>query len=261
MRKITLLFLLLCTIIFEASSVTLNLDYSHKDKWNYSVEYTSECIFTEGKSVLSKKTNISGKIRGLIKEDKSRMDVQIGDLQIQSDLYDSSTTSRMKKQISTTDYSIGLINGYPAIDTEIDLSSGGMPEWNIYMQLARLIPDMPQQSVKKGFSWERNAVLPVQSAQGKVSCEIYRLFKIDKISSKQDTAYISWKFKYSAAQPQLDSSSLLKYVPIAGTGTGKAIIDVINGQVVSASMEFKTPVANVGKVKVNWKEKAVLNLE
>ena len=152
------------------------------------------------------------------------------------------------EKLSSDSYRIGLINGYPTIDTVNDFAQSGLPEWNLYMQLAKLIPEMPQQHVSKGFTWERNAVLPIKTDQGTMDCEIYRYFKIDGLSPKNDSAYISWRFTYgSAAKP--DASKILKYVPIAGSGNGSAVIDIPHGFIVSAEIEFTTPVVAIGLIK------------
>jgi len=236
----------------------MNLNYASKDNWVYGIDYQSECIFEEGKEKSKKNTNIKCTLDGNVTKDKERLNCSLKDVNIESELYNDDTRKQITDKLSKATYSLALINGYPNIDSEIDLSSDGVPEWDLYIQLVRLLPEMPERPVKKGFTWERNAVLPIKTPHGKVQCEVYRLFKIDKFSPKKDTAYISWQFRYTANEPTMDSSSVLKYVPFTGNGKGTATVDIKKGILVDAGFEFETEVASLENVKVKWKEKASL---
>jgi hypothetical protein len=268
-QGITMYKLIVTAVVFLGSftvragneGAMLKIDYSKKPAWNYAITYHSECVFVEKKVTSAKKTDITCDFLATVSENKDRMTVGIRNLSATSDLYDDTTRASVIEKISGTSYSMGLINGFPAIDTVIDLSPGGIPEWNLYLQFAKLLPEMPDQPVKKGYSWERTALLPIKSAQGKVNCEMFRLFKIDRLSPKNDTAYISWQFRYAAPEQAVDTSSLLQFVPLAGNGKGTAVLDVLNGFVVRAEVEFTTPVVVMDKLKVNWVEKASLAIK
>jgi hypothetical protein len=69
---------------------------------------------------------------------------------------------------------------------------------------------------------------------------------------------ISWKFRY-AGTGRPDSSALSD-VPVFGTGNGTAVLDIRNGCIINAEMNFTTPVAMVGDVSVIWHENAVIRL-
>ena len=248
------------SVLAKKDAIKLNFNYADKEIWNYSITYQSECAFVTNTESSSKKTDISCDLIGNVLSDKSRLELSIKNLKIQSELYDSSASSQLADNTSANRYSLALIDGYPTIDSESDLLSGNLPEWNLYSQLLKLLPDMPQQAVKKGFVWERSVVLPIQSALGKIECDIYRRFKIENLSPKKDTAYISWQFSYSSNEKP-DSLSVMKYVPVAGSGNGTAVVDMINGILVRASFDFQTPLATLEKVKVNWKEKALMEFK
>jgi hypothetical protein len=47
---------------------------------------------------------------------------------------------------------------------------------------------------------------------------------------------------------------------VFGTGNGSAVIDIKNGCILSAEMNFTTPVAVVGDVSIVWHENAVIKL-
>ncbi len=259
-RIIPLSILLSFSILFAANDgVNLKLDYAAKQNWNYSLDYSSECVISGNGSASTKKTDIACNVTGDLAPQKDKLQLKVGDMSVKSDLYDSSVISGMIGKISKTSYDLNLIEGSPVVENDLDLSDG-TPEWSIYMQLARLLPDMPQQPVKKGYTWERSASLPLQSPQGKVQCEIYRLFKVEKISPKKDIVYISWQFKYSSSESP-NNSTLTSYAPVAGSGTGNAVINAAKGFIVKADMQFKTPIAQIDNVNVNWIEKAALQYE
>ncbi|MBD3315963.1 MAG: hypothetical protein GF344_09265 [Chitinivibrionales bacterium] len=242
-------------------AAVLNLDYGKNPEWKYTMEYHSECRFTENDTTSTKKTELSCVLDGSLAEKADAVALRVKDLTVNSELYDDNTKAAMAKKLTETNFTLPLEDGAPSIAGLGDLSSDGLPEWNLYVQFAKLLPQLPQQATKKGFSWERSGRLKVRTKQGDVPCEVYRRFKVDRFSADNDTAFISWRFKYSAAKAVRDTSTLLKYVPVAGKGKGAAVIHVGDGYIVSASMEFMTPVAKVGKAKVNWKEIASLKRE
>ena len=240
----------------SAAKITLDLDYSGKASWAYAVAYTAQCVSQDKEGSSTKSTDITATLDGKVSTDKGRLDITVKDLVVKSDLYDEAGRADLAAQIAKTPYNLALIDGYPMIDTSVDFSSEGLPEWNLYLQLARLVPDLSDKPVKKGMEWERTVALPVPSAQGMVDCEVYRMFKVDRLSAKKDTAYIVWEFRYGATGRQKMESSSLKYAPVAGKGKGTAAIDIAGKQIIYAEVEFETPVATVDGVKVSWKEKA-----
>lgn len=238
--------------------VALSLDYDEMKNWTYTMEYSSECRFSEKGSTSAKKTGVSCVLDGALTEKKDAIVFGVEDLKVESELYGDETKKDMVKKLTETKYTLPLENGYPAVEGLGDLSSEGLQEWNLYVQFAKLLPELPEQPAKRGFTWERSGRFEVHTAQGTVPCEVYRQFKVDRFSSDKDTAFISWQFRYSASDAVKDTSALLKYMPIAGKGKGTAAVHLADGYIVSASMDFETPVAKTGKAKVTWKETATI---
>jgi hypothetical protein len=136
------------------------------------------------------------------------------------------------------------------------MPAAGYLEWDLYRQLSKLLPVLPSKPVKPGFTWERTNILPMNTARGKVSCEIYRTYSFDKLSG--DTAFISWKFRYAGAGKS-DSAALTE-IPVYGTGNGSAQLDIRQGCILNGEMNFTTPVAVVGDVSIVWHENAEIKL-
>lgn len=82
-----------------------------------------------------------------------------------------------------------------------------------------------------------------------------------RLSPNNDTAFISWEFKYSAQEEASRDIDITKEVPVAGKGKGTAVLNVKDGYLVRADMNFTAPVATVGAVTVAWEEKATFTLK
>jgi hypothetical protein len=257
------LFFILSSVSAAKKDVKLNLNFANKTDWKYSIGYHSQCIYSSAKSNRAKarKTDINCDLVGKVSDKKDSLELSLTDMNIQSTFYSDSEKTRITRKLSATKYNLLLINGYPTIDADIDLTESGMPEWNFYMQFARLLPEMPSQAVHKGFTWERQAVLPVKTNNGKMDCEVYRQFKIARFSPKKDTVYITWQYRYAATNTALDTSTILRYVPVAGSGSGEAVVDITKGNLIRATTEFTTPVVSMEGAKINWVEKMTFELK
>jgi hypothetical protein len=237
--------------------VLLKADYGTTQQFKYSVEYTSQGNFRQKSSNTAKKTEIRCMLTGVKKEAK-KLAVKVDRVFVKSDLYDDSLKNEISDKLSKADYSLSLANGFPSIDTSIEIPASSYLEWDLYRQLSKLLPLLPAKPVKPGFSWERTDMFPMNTARGKVSCEVYRNYSFVKLSG--DTARISWKFRYAGSAKAKDSISAMNEIPVFGTGNGSAVLDIKNGCILGAEMNFTTPVAVVGDVSIVWHENAVIKL-
>jgi len=242
----------------KEETLTLKLDYSSEDQWYYTIEYKSQGLFTQGDSTTQLTNGISCRLSGSTAE-AGKLTVKTENIVVTSDMLNDEETQQLTEKLSKANYKLNLVDGQPSIDTTAELPAGSLPEWDIYTQLAKLLPTLPDKPILPGFTWERTATLPITTTQGTVPCEVYRYYTFDTLSA--NVATITWKFRYSAEEEALDTSNIMKQIPVAGNGTGSAQIDVINKVILQAEMEFKTPVATVGAVTVTWQENAVLKHE
>lgn len=242
----------------KEDTLTLKLDYSNKDQWLYTIEYKSQGLFTQGDSTTQLTNGISCRLSGST-ADAGKLTVKTENIVVTSDMLNDEETQQLTEKLSNAQYSLNLVDGQPSIDTTAELPAGSFPEWDIYTQLAKLLPTLPDKPIQPGFTWERTATIPLKTIQGTIPCEIYRFYTFDTLSA--NIALISWKFRYSADEQALDSITMTKQIPVAGDGSGSAQIDIKNNIILQAEMEFKTPVATIGEVTVNWQENAVLKHE
>ena len=237
--------------------VLLKADYAGKQQWKYAVEYTSQGNFRQKSSNTAKATEIRCMLAGS-KKDKKIFLVKADSVTVKSDIYSAELQKEIRDQLTKADYSLSLANGFPSIDTSAKMPASGYLEWDLYRQLSKLLPVLPVKPVKPGFTWERTDMFPMQTPAGKVSCEVYRNYAFYRLSG--DTAMVRWKFRYSGGGKAQDSATALGRIPVYGTGNGSAVIDIKNGCILNAEMNFTTPVAVVGDVSIVWHENAVIKL-
>jgi Family of unknown function (DUF6263) len=237
--------------------VLLKADYAANQQWKYTVEYTSQGNFRQKSSNTAKSTEIRCMLIGS-KKDPRKLSVKADSVVVTSDVYTADLQKEIRDKLSKADYSLSLANGFPSIDTSVEMPANSYLEWDLYRQLSKLLPLLPAKPVKPGFAWERTDMFPMQTAAGKVSCEVYRNYTFNKLSG--DTAMVSWKFRYAGSSKAKENQSAMNEIPVFGTGNGSATIDIKSGCILSAEMNFTTPVAVVGDVSIVWHENAVIKL-
>lgn len=248
---------LLATTAF-GKSVILKIDYSGKQQCSYGIEYTSRGDYRQ-KGTTTKKTTGVNCLATASFTDQNRLLVKVDTVVIKSDLYNESKIKEMRENLMKSSYTLSMANGYPAIDTTAKMPASEYLEWDLYRQLIKLLPTLPDKPVKRGFTWEQALVIPMKTARGTIPCELLRFYTFKKIHG--DTATIVWNFRYAPGENAVDSTNALEDIPIGGNGSGTALIDVRRQYLISADMGFSTPVAVINDIKVTWRERAVFSLK
>ncbi len=238
-----------------ASGVVLKAEYQVPGRWTYEATYTSQGNFRQKASNTAKSTEIRC-IFTAVKKAGPSLGLSVDSVSVTSDMYTQALQNEIRANMVKEVYSLSLAKGFPTIDTASAMPANGYLEWDLYRQLARLLPALPDKAVKKGFTWERTDMVPMETARGKITCEVYRTYTLTGLTG--DTAAIHWKFRYAGSgRPD---SSVLTDIPVFGSGNGAAVIDVRRGCILSASMNFTSPVATIGDISVVWHERAEIKL-
>ena len=245
-----------CTETKE-KTVLLKIDYKGKQTCVYSVEYSSRGIFKQKDSTSIKSTSVRGVLSFTNKQ--KNLSVKVDSISISSDMLKEEQRKEIAQKLIKPEYSLSLSLGFPSIDSEAIMPIEQYMEWDLIRQLAKLLPALPDKPIRSGFKWERTVTLPLQTARGKTPCEIYRAYTLNTVQG--DRAMISWKLTYTASKKAVDSTDVLRHIPVAGKGAGSAILDLRNRNIVSAEMDFTTPLGTVGEISVTWSEKASLKLK
>jgi hypothetical protein len=100
--------------------VLLKADYSAKQQWKYTVEYTSQWNFRQKSSNTAKATEIHCILMGA-KKDLKKLSVKADSITVKSDVYSADLQKEIRDKLSSADYSLSLANGFPSIDTSVEM--------------------------------------------------------------------------------------------------------------------------------------------
>jgi hypothetical protein len=235
---------------------TLTIDYSGAKRCVYLAEYTSQGTFQQKGTVSTKSTSLRC-ILALARKNQKQLTISVDSAAVVSDIFDEAMKKNVRESILKSGYILTITHGYPVMDTSAPSPVATYPALDLYRQLSKLLPALPEQAVKPGFTWERTMTMPLPTERGTVSCETYRSYTFKKIHG--DTAIVTWQYSY-AANKKTDNADLVKEIPVSGKGNGTAVLDIQNHTLLSASMDFTTPVAHIGDVTVTWTERAEFEL-
>jgi|GEM_PF-2758951 len=238
--------------------VRLNLDYARMIPWNYALEYRSECVITENNATSTVPTRVYCELSGVPSDMGDRFTFTVDSVAVSSDFYDAEKQASIVRKLTRGRFAVALINGCPVVDTLSTFSVSELSEWDMVIQFAKLLPDIPREPVRRGYSWDASGAFPLMTSLGKIPCEVYRLYQVDSLTSNGAFVHISWRFRYAALHSAVDTSAVLKRVPVSGQGSGTAVIDAVNEILSEATVRFETPVASYGGVRVKWVENTTL---
>jgi hypothetical protein len=241
----------------KGNTVLLKIDYKGIPSCNYSAEYSSKGTFKQKDSVSTKSTRVLAALSFANKE--KNLAVKVDSMSVTSDFLKPEQQTEIVQKCLKNEYTLSLSHGFPSLDSSAVIPIERYLEWDLIRQIAKLLPLLPNKPVHAGFTWERTMTLPLQTAAGKTSCEIYRFYTLDKVQG--DTASISWKLNYTASKKARDTMELLRNIPVAGKGSGAAVLDLRNHCIIGADMDFTTPIGTVGDISVSWTEKASIRLK
>jgi hypothetical protein len=242
-----------------AKEISIMIDLNGKGgQCTYRIEYTSRGNFRDKKGTIQKTTGVSCILKATA-VDSTKLLAKLDSVRIKSTLYNATTIADIKSKLLKTDFSMKLDKGSPVIDTAFKIPVSDYIAWDLYRQLVKLLPTLPDKAIKPGYTWENTIVVPMQTSAGNIPCELYRFYTFKKIMG--DTATIVWNFRFVPTNNVADTTNTLENVPIGGNGSGSAVIDVRNKRLVSADMGFNTPVAKFGEINVTWQERAVFTIK
>ncbi len=269
MRQSTrLVFVLLIQLVIVVScqrenAVSLAVDFTSQDVWNYSFtgEIGGSFSYNDSSSMLS--STITCNLSGRKTENRDQLTLKAENVRVVSNILDTDEIQYVTDQIEKVEYSVALNIDISNPQDSLLVPVSGFHEWDLYRQLIKVIPSLPESQVRPGFSWEREKRFPVTTSQGETTCEVYQSFTFDSLrtaGSNHKEACISWQFRYAIDDAGLDTASQISSLPLAGNGNGTALIDVTRKCLVSTEMVFTTPASSLPDVSVQWKEKASLML-
>ena len=244
-------------------AVSLSVDFTLRDRWVYTFDVDIGGTFSRKDSLSSMATSIRSNLVGFSSNKNEYLVVRAENISITSNVLDTAEINDIRELIRDAEYTVALKEGFPLSYDSAIVSLAGFGEWDLYRQLLKVLPSLPQKPVKPGFNWEREWQFPLRTSQGEAGCEVYQSFTFDSLQimpGEKKLACISWVFRYAVDPKQFEDSSRIEQLPLSGNGKGIAVIDVTEKALLKAEMTFVTPVCTLPHLTVQWEEKASLAL-
>lgn len=265
MRSIMFRFLVVVFIVFslfcsKSKNVSLQVKFSPLDSAVYRLTYNSGGEYTWEDSSSDLSTTLECKLTGRhVKNNPGKMNVQVESTSVITNVLDTVEIHHLKKQLEEGEFIVNFTDAGIDMSEMADFPLYSPEEHGFIRQLMKLTPNLPMQPVKPGFKWERESMYPVQSSSGIIPCTVYRSYTFDSLSkNNEDLAYISWKFRYMLDQKSVDTTSAVFLMPMAGKGSGNAVVNTDQHKLENSEVQFYTDEVDIAGMKLKWKEKAVM---
>ncbi len=245
------------------AAVSLAVDFTSQDVWQYTLTCDIGGTFTVGDSISDLSSTIECLFVGKKTENHNQLLLKAENVDIVSNVLDDVEINHVTDQMYNASYTVALNYDLSNPHDSLLVPMSGMAEWDLYRQLIKVLPSLPDKSVRPGFSWEREKQFPLTTSQGSATCEVYQSFTFDSVrttASDNKRAYISWLFRYAVDEARFDTASHINRLPLAGNGKGAAVLSIDTKSLISADMVFTTPACSLSDVSVQWEEKASLVL-
>ena len=252
-----------CSQKGKGDSVRLAVDFSRATTWTYDLSCVIRGSFDWPDSNTSIASELSCRLSGVrVPGEEGRIEVKAGNVVLKSNFLDGDDIDNVRHQIEGAVLPLRINGTMPLPEDSISLPMFGLGEWDIYRQLAKVAPALPNGTVRPGYTWERERRMPLTTSFGTAACNLYQSFVFDSLYVIADRrcAALSWRFRYSVETPQSDTGRILDNLPRAGNGEGHAVIDVDKRVLLSAEVDFVTPAAAFRDLNVRWDEKIRLML-
>jgi hypothetical protein len=239
---------------YQSERVALTIDFSQAPSWKYLFAID---IMGNIKAADSSRS-FSSSLRTYLSGEKTPHDAgavrfKTGQTMIQSNFLIDQERILLEKQCENIVLYFSPREGaVQAVDTALPphFNFGG---WDLFRSFARVLPVLPESPVAIGGTWERERNIPIETSAGNATGWLFQSFMLDSIFTIDSSRYaaLSWQFTYRI---QPDTSGVLDSLPLRGSGTGKATIDLSRKRLRTAHAFFEVPERSDAAIKAAWQE-------
>ena len=246
----------------RSKPVLLKVEISPLDSITYELTYNTGGQFFWRDSSSDLGTTIECRLTGShIKNSPGKLNIITDSVKIFSNILDSLELFDTRKSIENGTFQLDFSDKSFSIDKIPDLPLSSSAEHQFARKLLKLTPTLPEIPIRVGFKWERDRELSLETSFGIAPCQVYRSYTFDSLNIKTNEAYISWIYSYNIAKNSVDSTTIYNRIPLSGKGFGSAIIDISQSTINSVVMKFSTDEVETAGMKVQWTEKALLQIK
>ncbi len=248
----------------NSGKVRLSVDFSKHVRWRYSVSAVINGSISSADTQRTFTSAAACTLSGTPDAKNSTvLHASVTGVSISSNILSEAETRNLREQAQSARLSCRLADGIVVPEDSSAMPVVRIGEWDLYKDLAKTVPALPKIAIKPGFSWERIHDIPLDTKQGNATGHLFQSFSLDSVLRDDKgpaTAVVSWKFTYRIEFGGRASAGLYASVPSAGSGSGRAVLDVRNKCLKRAQMHFDVPSATQGMFRISWNEDIDLGL-
>ncbi|MBN2035192.1 MAG: hypothetical protein JW768_00485 [Chitinispirillaceae bacterium] len=251
--------LLFCSC-YQGERVSLTIDFSQAHTWKYmfGVDITGKASATDSARDFSSsiRTYLTGE---RTPHDAGAVRFKTGQTMIKSNFMSETERTHLERQCEDIVLYFSPREGalLPVDTTTTPLFNFG--GWDLFRSFARVLPVLPESPMSVGNSWERERTIPIETSAGNALGYLFQSFILDSVTMVDSSriAALSWQFTYRI---QPDSIGVLDSLPLRGSGSGHAMIDLTNRRMVKAHAFFEVPDKKGAPTSASWQETAHVEL-
>jgi hypothetical protein len=238
--SVTALSLLVFLAGCGTKGITLKIDQSKLKTARYmmGVDISALTKDSNNRSIESSlRTYISG-----VDSNNSSIIFKVSGSRVQSNFMLDAQKENLEQQFNKVSVVYNPQRGFVSADSGSEVPVVNVYGWDLFKNFTKIFPVFPLKTVQINDVWERELVLPVESAYGDATGHLYQYYKLDSIKlidNERHLAYISWKYSYNLEITENADTSYLSKMPRNGTGIASAVINLKEGIVESADSDFE----------------------
>jgi hypothetical protein len=238
--------------------VGLTVDFSSQREWRYTLSVDLRGTIATPDTQRDFSSNAGCRLIGSpVPGQYAMLHVRACSVDIAMPLLSDAEKNNLIRQCNNVQFTLNLDKGSITPDDPDDLPLVKIGEWDLYKDMAKVLPALPRGMVRKGFSWDREKQMPIETKHGSGVGHLFQSFTLDSIfidPKGSRMAIVTWKFTYGVEVKSVDSAGRFGDVPVKGGGQGNALLNISGKTLEKASIHFSVPSTKQGKIKISWEE-------
>jgi hypothetical protein len=252
--------LALSAVVFcgKREQVRLTVDFSSQREWRYVLAVDLRGVIAAPDTQRDFSTNARCRLVGTpVAGQAALLHVRACSVSITAPLLSDPEKNNLIRQCDGAQFTVNVVKGTITPDDPADMPLVKIGEWDLYKDVAKVLPALPQGRVRKGFSWDREKQAPLETKLGNVVGHLFQSFTLDSIFTDRRAsrmAMVTWRFTYGVDVKPADTAGYLGGGGFKGVGQGDALLNISDKTLEKASIHFSVPSIRQGRITISWKE-------
>ena len=261
-----------CTLALSAfvfcgkrDSVVLSVDFTSQREWRYMLTVDLKGTIAAPDTQRGFSSNARCILVGTpVAGQAPMLHVRACSVTVVALLLSDAEKENLIRQCTDAQFTVNVGKGTITPDDPANMPLVKIGEWDLYKDVAKVLPALPQGRVRKGFSWDREKQVPLETRLGSGAGHLFQSFTLDSIFiGRQGSrmAMVTWKFTYGVEVQSTDTAGPFGGVPAKGSGRGNALLNISDKTLEKAAIHFSVPSTRQEKIKISWEEDIELTRE